>query len=729
MGFNRRGFLERLGAAIAALGASDALLTRFDGAGRVLAEPTRRKLALLVGIDRYPEVATGPGGATLQGCATDVRLQKELLVGRFGFDPADIVTLTDEAATREQIEYAFVEHLQQQAKSGDVVVFHFSGYGSRTRSSELETAQNSLVPVDGVLSAEDESTVNDLLVPTLALLLRSLSTDKVLAVLDTSYLYPGTSWLGNLRVRSRPQPTLGKPSEAELAFQKELRQARKSNKLPGTVLTAAGDTQLAAEVPRRGFSAGAFTYAFTQHLWQSNPATTLRFAFKQASCNVEELAGGEQRPQLCQNSLGECDRAVDLASLSGLLLSSAPDSAEGAIVSVEEGGKSASLWLAGLPAAVLEYCAVDTVFKVELSDRDPIGLHVVSREGLTAKARIDDGAEPAPIDRGMRVREAIRAVPRNLGLTVALDGDLERIERVDATSAFSTIRQVASVAVGEPADCLFGRVGRSTLAQMSDDLPASDGSSYGLFTVGQEPIPNSISMAEEAIKKSVQRLTPQLETLQATKLVGLTENEGSSRLQVRSTLVQVEPENRILSQKIARGGDRAVSGEAPTASELEPGVVTIAAGSRVRYQIVNGGDRPLYFMLSGIDSSGHPVAFFPFSEAGGRAIAAGETLNLPLDPDIKGWEVGGATGLARVRLTCCTSPLEKTREALKSILRSPRDAKTLQVISDPLKVARSLLEDLNAASREAAETAGVAGDVYTLDTQVWATLNFAYRVV
>ena len=72
---------------------------------QTLAEPTHRKLALLVGINNY-----GPK-FNLEGCVTDVERQKDLLIHRFGFNSQDILTLTDDGAGRQNIENAFVEHL------------------------------------------------------------------------------------------------------------------------------------------------------------------------------------------------------------------------------------------------------------------------------------------------------------------------------------------------------------------------------------------------------------------------------------------------------------------------------------------------------------------------------------------------------------------------------------------------------------------------------------------
>jgi len=78
-----------------------------------------------VGINAYS------GGNALNGCVTDVRSMALLLEHRYGFDPKDIKVLTDAQATRQGILSAFETHLIAQARPGDVVVFHFSGHGSR----------------------------------------------------------------------------------------------------------------------------------------------------------------------------------------------------------------------------------------------------------------------------------------------------------------------------------------------------------------------------------------------------------------------------------------------------------------------------------------------------------------------------------------------------------------------------------------------------------------------
>ncbi|NES87670.1 MAG: caspase family protein, partial [Moorea sp. SIO2B7] len=215
MGFDRRTFLKQAGLSLLTLGLSETGLLTLDNLPwlkryyQTLAQPTSRKLALLVGINKYPQ------NTNLNGCLTDIELQKELLIHRFGFNPRDILILRDQQATREDIETAFVEHLMGQVTAGDIVVFHFSGYGNQVNipqsvEDESEPEQprfrlmNSLVPVDGILPTGRLPAANDLLEETLFLLGRSLATDKLTMVLDTSYILyirfgnPVLSFLVNL---------------------------------------------------------------------------------------------------------------------------------------------------------------------------------------------------------------------------------------------------------------------------------------------------------------------------------------------------------------------------------------------------------------------------------------------------------------------------------------------------------------------------------------------------
>ena len=261
MGIERRRFLQQTGLAILTLGASQVTLPTFNRYVQTLAATNNRKLALLVGINQYPNYSQ------LNGCVNDVDLQKELLIQRFNFEPQDILVITEKDATRENIETAFIEHLVKQAKATDIVVFHFSGYGTFVKITNNSNNQQpslfpSLVPVDRSLPTKNGETSNNLLTKTLVLLAQSLATDKVTLVLDTSYAIGTQSLQGNLKVRSLLPPTTQKESTSEVAFQEQIQLALPSAKrnIKPLLLHAAGENQLAVEQRWQNFSAGLFTY-------------------------------------------------------------------------------------------------------------------------------------------------------------------------------------------------------------------------------------------------------------------------------------------------------------------------------------------------------------------------------------------------------------------------------------------------------------------------------------
>jgi hypothetical protein len=363
----RRRFLHRIGSILAVLGVTEAdWLTLGNRYYQALAQPSPRKLALLIGINKYPKIPA------LSGCLTDVELQRELLINRFGFQGADILTLTEEQASREFIKAAFLDHLGKQAKPGDVVVFHFSGYGSRVK---LETSpnimQNALVPANVSQESQDEKIVNYILEETLLLLLRSLPTDRVTAVLDTSYYAP--SPVLGLKIRTLQESLDSKLAAEELDFLKEL----KTQKLSSTPIVFAATSepkQPAREGLFSGFSAGLFTYALTQYLWEFTPATTIQVAFSHAENPLYKL-GSKQQPALLSSQ-----KNPDIISL----LPDGMIGAEGAVSDIEEDGKTVHLWLAGLPPQVLLYYGVNSRFTLETTEQ----LVLRSRTGLTAKAQI-----------------------------------------------------------------------------------------------------------------------------------------------------------------------------------------------------------------------------------------------------------------------------------------------------------------------------------------------------
>jgi hypothetical protein len=90
----RRQFLQFAGSTLATLGLSQLELRKAGNRyARVLAQSTPRKLALLVGI-KYTKILHCKAALPM------FIYSKQLLIHRFGFNPKDILTLTDAQATR-----------------------------------------------------------------------------------------------------------------------------------------------------------------------------------------------------------------------------------------------------------------------------------------------------------------------------------------------------------------------------------------------------------------------------------------------------------------------------------------------------------------------------------------------------------------------------------------------------------------------------------------------------
>ena len=762
MGLDRRTFLQQAGLALFTWGATEAGISSLDKDSQLaalvknyhqtLAESTSRKLALLVGINRYPD------HEHLDGCLTDVELQRELLIHRFGFNPQDIVTLCDRQATRENIETAFIEHLAQQAQADDVVVFHFSGYGGQIKMplSTVATANdtnnpdpfklvNSFVPVDGVLPSQKTSIANSILQDTLLVLAQSLSTSKCTFVLDTSFNTTPGSKHGSLKVRSVSE-VAESSSPQELIFLEQLRSdfAAKGLKptkrllsLPGVVLSASSNNQVAAERHWNGFSAGLFTHALTQHLWHLTPSNKVQIALARTAATVEQTMGRQQQPSL--NSPEKSAIAYYLAT------SDAPN-ATGVVSKVSN--NIIEVKLLGLPATILDCYGVYSCLRLLSADGlDATQLQIQSKAGLVSKTKlIQPGAVDLPL-LGQLVRESIRMLERNLGLNLALDADMQRIERVDATSAIANTSGInLAIASGEQnADCLLGKVDRAVSeTETSNSNTENQTSSYGLYTAGGELISKTTGINEEAVKVAIARLKPQLNNLLAAKWLKLTDNEFSSGLKVGATLSTVTTEQPInLRRTTLVAENEQLPANQPIFSSdryiTEPNYDTVPIlikGSDIQLSLTNSSGKPLYLLILGINSDSSIFALYtPTKSTPAEAqtqlknleIASEGELTVPSAEDSWKWKVSDSVSINTLYAVFSVKPFAKTLTALANQPTFKLDQEQILNVTNPVAVINSLMEDLHVASSVSPELLP-NGDVYALDVNHWATLSFIYEV-
>jgi uncharacterized caspase-like protein len=126
-------------------------------------QPAKR--ALLIGIDDYTAstlaaITSIPhrGWPDLQGATNDVRILADMLVLRYGFERKNVLTLTNQQATRTAILRAIDEHLVRPARRGDIVFFYFAGHGAQVpnaASDEPDGLDESIVPADSRRGAAD----------------------------------------------------------------------------------------------------------------------------------------------------------------------------------------------------------------------------------------------------------------------------------------------------------------------------------------------------------------------------------------------------------------------------------------------------------------------------------------------------------------------------------------------------------------------------------------------
>ena len=139
---------------------------------------TRR--ALLVGIDEYmrpsqnatPElsertrerlrsVSGRPGRKdlmNLDGAVNDVTRIRDLLIGRFGFEKSNVILLTNEQATADNILDKLRAHLIESARPGDISLFYYAGHGSQIKNTLTQNkvgVDSTMIPVDALLGVPD----------------------------------------------------------------------------------------------------------------------------------------------------------------------------------------------------------------------------------------------------------------------------------------------------------------------------------------------------------------------------------------------------------------------------------------------------------------------------------------------------------------------------------------------------------------------------------------------
>ena len=710
----RRHFLQATAATLTTLGLNQLDLERKRlRYAKALSQSTPRKLALLVGINRYPQ---SQRFNDLRGCLNDVELQRQLLIHRFGFQDADICVLSDDSdlpPTRANILQAFQVHLIDQAQDDAVVVFHFSGHGSELLDDYplcgTRRRNASFVPVDAPTA---ETGVHDIMGRSLFLLMSQVRAENITVVLDSCFSGGGTR--GNVRIRAVEGMGL-QPSEQERAFQEEqlsrlpygleeLERLRCQGVAKGVVLAAAQPFQESADVTFAGeakdavfsdFDAGAFTYFLTQYLW--NQTDSVRGVIATIDRNLRS-SGISQTPlyEVKANSGFEAESFYFIDEIQ------APPS-DATILQVEN--NQALIWLGGINPDTLDAIQTGSRFAQSTDGRQREAI-LIRRQGLLGQVLLTD----PNLTRGA-LTEISRVIPSDFKLCIGIDPSLReesdlittrlrslrRIEPVPHSLNAATcgdLSRGASVNTPYPSSIqyILSRMTRCywQFWQQSQVEPIPAVNSIGLFSQDlSEIIPDSFHVPDESVDDAIIRLRSKLTSLVAARLIKFTLNANSSQLHLEAAIKLEENFSETdlirafrgtvceatIGQPIAQAGDivaRAFTTRGAPRDRISPPLPHQIPLCTLYYlEITNHEPDDLFLTVLGIASSGEIAVLFPNPWSGfdqDPKIAGNSTLQLP-DPAIadKFAFFINERGIGEILIIASRAPLSRARASLQSL--------------------------------------------------------------
>lgn len=730
----RRHFLQFAGSTLAAMGLSQIdFFRQANQYAQVLAQNTTRKLALLIGINNYP----APNG--LSGCDTDVDLQRELLIYRYGFNPKDIYEVRDEKATRQGILDAFEEHLINQAQPGDVVIFHYSGHGSRVQDADPNPGMvfnnqgfnSTLVPVDREILNSHQ--VRDIMGHTLFLLTSALATDQVTMVLDSCF--SGGGLRGNTRIRAYPtrdRYSIGElPSQAEFDYQNRwladkrvnltpqaFAQKRKVGIAKGVAIGAALATQEAHEAPEQTFGgnlqAGVFTYLLTRYLWQLSIQQSIATTFDYLALSTGKLTLERQKPLLETNNLSSPIQKQPV-----YFLNSTTPAAEAVVNKEPESNEKISFWLGGVSPTTLITYEPGAKFDIIDNQGNAVGvIELTGRDHLQAVGKLLPGGKTS-VTKGTLLREQIKGVPANLtlkvGMDVSLGNDLATVQQ--ALQSMNRI-EVLPVTQQQELDCVFGRMSDQILGQLKlqnfGKLPPEN--SFCLFNPDLTPIADSSGAVSESVTSAIARLRPRLKALLARKVLkAVLGDSNGSPLRVSADIIQDDQGKETTLTTLNSRGNQEAGGRSLTinipSKPLKP-------DTNLYVQVQNNESKTLYVAILVISDSGEFNVLYPIGNAIDSALVEkGKSLKTPY-PII----TQGPAGYFELLVIASKDQLRDTLKAVTEIAkgRSRGSEPVILQEDEPLQVVNEILGDIARAGAKA----GIQG----IDTRISATLSTVIQV-
>lgn len=745
----RRHFLQFAGSTLAAMGLSQTdFLSQATRYSQAAAQTPARKLALLIGINDY---SGNDSAADLRGCLTDVDLQYELLVNRFGFDPGNIVRITDKQPlkpTRKNILKTFRSHLIDQAEPGDVVVFHYSGHGSYVFDPdpvyEGFELNGTIMPSDPV--AEGSDLVPDIMGRTLFLLMRAIRTDNVTAILDSCH--SGGGLRGNSVVRAvnrsggRAMPEEFELQarlleEANLSFE-DFQRERAAGIAKGVGVGSAQLSQLAFDTPNDGFYSGAFTYLLTRYLWQMPGG----IATDRVQTN---LIRSTQTKVAAERSLAQIPKFQVAPGSDGLVrpiyfTQPVKGSAEAVVTEVAE-NEEIVFWLGGVSSQLLGLTDTQAGFTVLNEQREPVGeIEQTERYGFVGVGKLVSGwAVP-----GMLMRETVVGLPANLQLRIGVDSSLgaqvsEAVEWLSnvAVSAQTGRSQILASPVDRqtPVDYIFTRMDEAQRAQLAEDgfdtARVPPAGTFLLVTPALEPVPLSFNLENTTVVDAVEHLRLRFKVLLANKAIGALA-AIKSELAVTGAIYAESDSNRSIAIEGVVDGD---------VRSLSTPIAAFKAGENVKIRVENNNpNQPIYVSCIAVHSDGNMTVIYPNdwdAPEDAALVAPNAEIVLPRleDENIRyafALDEGKEADFSEVVTLASTSSLRNMLRALQEISSNRGDPRysSISLRGGALDFLGTVLGDVDRVSRgDGAATGAIAPENTAVDGRAIAVFSTLVEIV
>jgi hypothetical protein len=706
---------------------------------KALAGNQARRRALLVGINDYGIPVAGTSSwQNLNGAVNDVDLQYYLLIHRFGFRPEDIIKLTDRQASRQRI-LTELENLIVWAKPDDVVIFHYSGHGSNVYDPlkvHEDQVVGTIVPTDSSLPERGSGEVDDITAGTLFLLMSAFQTENVTFIFDSCY--SGGVARGNITTRSRPghlelrekQGTNSKirMSKIETDYQQKLLKRlnlseadwvkqRRQGVAKGTILYASQRSQQAIDATFNGdFSAGLFTYALTQNLWQRPSSVDLNTTMSKIVVETENL--------LYQFSKSTFQKPFSESKSSNRNSTTEPiyripynsQSSDGLIIKVN--GRKVTVLLSGIKPDVLKTLEKNA----QLAIIDSKGLQqgtiqIETITGIQAEASVVKMPQEE-LRRGMIVQEINRIIPADFSLRIGIDSSFSSQDIAIAKKALTKPRIITVNPINPKVsiDYILARITQQDQQGKKDlkDLPALG--SIGLFLPGQDLIPLSLGKPNELVKEAINRLTPKINILLAARLLKLLVNPNASQLRNFKVSLQVN-QKTIAEAMTIRGSIQSTSLIPSNCSNRT--IPCLKSTERFRIGVTNNSGIALNVGVLIINPEGDINP----SPWGVPKINSGENIQIPSQKlSSNGISVAEPFGIFELLVIASSTPIDRAMKQLEDLSSSSGARRG----SNSVSAVDNLLDEISGKTRSGPATT-VA--VKQIDNSQLAVLSLSFNIV